>query len=101
MKTKDVVVVRIYVTESSHLLKQIITYLKKETQIQGFSVFRAIEGFGAIGEHSTSLLDLFFDLPLTIEFFDEKNRVEPVIEYLNKVIKPAHIIFWEAKANIR
>lgn len=99
MKTLDVVFVRIYITESSQLLNKIVRYLKTEANIRGVSVFRAIRGFGETGEHSASLLDLFLDLPLSIEFFDQKDKVQIALEHLSQTIKPEHIVFWNAKAN--
>lgn len=99
MKTIDIVVVRIYITESSHLLKKIVHYLKNEAKIRGLSVFRATSGFGETGDHAASLLDLSLDLPLVIEFFDSQNKVEPALDHLNEIIKHEHIIFWTAKAN--
>ena len=99
MKTVDVTFVRIYITESSHLLNTIVHYLKSEAKIRGISVFRAISGFGETGNHTTSLVDLSLDLPLSIEFFDSKEKIEPALEYLSGIIKHEHIVFWEAKAN--
>ena len=99
MKTLDVLVVRIYITESSKLLNKIIEYLKTEAKIIGVSVFRAIRGFGETGHHNSSLMDLSLNLPLVIEFFDQKDKVEIALDYLNTTIKPEHIIFWEAKVN--
>lgn len=99
MKTLDVLVVRIYITESSHMRDKIVDYLKTEAKIRGVSVFRAISGFGESGNHTASFLDVSLDLPLIIEFFDQKGRVEIALEYLNKTIKPEHIIFWNAQVN--
>jgi PII-like signaling protein len=99
MKTVDVIFVKIYITESSHMLNTIVNYLKNEAQIRGISVFRAISGFGDTGNHTTSLIDLSLDLPLSIEFFDSKDKVTPALEHLSGIIKHEHIIFWEAKAN--
>jgi len=99
MKTVDVIIVRIYITESSHLLNKVCNYLILEAKIRGVSVFRAISGFGESGGHSGSLLDLSLDLPLTIEFFDSKAKVDVALNYLITIIKPEHIVFWEAKAN--
>lgn len=99
MKTVDIIVVRIYITESSHLLNKIISYLKTEVKIRGVSVFRAISGFGETGNHTASLVDLSLDLPLVIEFFDSQNKIKPALEYLNTIIKHEHIVFWDAKAN--
>lgn len=98
MKTVDVVVVRIYITESSHLLNKIVSYLK-EVKIRGVSVFRAMSGFGETGNHTASLVDLSLDLPLAIEFFDNKDQVELALNHLSTTIKPEHIMFWEAKVN--
>lgn len=99
MKKLEVIVVRIYITESSHLLKKITNYLKTEAKIRGISVFRAISGFGETGNHTASLLDLSLNLPLVIEFFDQKEKIEIALEHLNQTVKPEHIIFWNAMAN--
>ena len=99
MKTVDVIFVKIYITESSHMLNTIVTYLKNEAKIRGISVFRAISGFGDTGNHTASLVDLSLDLPLSIEFFDSKEKIDPAIEHLSGIIKHEHIVFWEAKAN--
>lgn len=100
MKTNDVVMVRVYVTESANLLNKIIDYLQDEAKVGGVSVFRAISGFGDSGVHVASLVDLSLDLPLAIEFFDSKDKIEPVLNYLNKLIKAEHIVFWNAKTNV-
>ena len=99
MKTMDVIMVRVYVMESSKLLKDIIKYLKDEANIRGISVFRAISGFGESGDHAASLIDLSLDLPLAIEFFDTKEKIAPALEHLSKTIKHEHIVFWDAKVN--
>jgi len=101
MKTADVVMVRIYITESSHLLNKIVAYLKTEVKIRGISVFRAISGFGETGDHTASLIDLSLDLPLTIEFFDDdKDKIVKAFNYVGTIVKPEHIVSWNAKANI-
>lgn len=101
MKTIDVQVVRIYITEASHLLNKMITYLKKDIKIRGVTVFRAISGFSGDHDHSANLVDLSLSLPLTIEFFDDdKNKIEQALNYLSTLMKAEHIVFWDAKANI-
>lgn len=99
MKFITVTMVRIYITESSKLLVPVLTYLQKEAAIRGVSVFRAIRGIGETGEHSASLMDFSLNLPLVIEFFDSDEKVDIALEYLNKIIKPEHIVCWEAQAN--
>jgi PII-like signaling protein len=99
MKTIDVTMVRVYIMESDHLLETIANHLKNTLKIRGLSVFRAISGYGETGSHSASWLDLSLNLPLIIEFFDNKVKVESALEYLSKLIKHEHIVFWEAKVN--
>lgn len=81
------------------MLNTIVSYLKNEAKIRGISVFRAISGFGDTSNHTASLIDLSLDLPLSIEFFDSKDKIEPALEHLSSIIKHEHIVFWEAKAN--
>ena len=42
---------------------------------------------------------LLMQVALIIEFFDSKNKIEPVLEYLNSIIRHEHIVFWDAQAN--
>ncbi|HTM63708.1 MAG TPA: DUF190 domain-containing protein [Gammaproteobacteria bacterium] len=101
MKTIDVVMVRVYITEGSKLLSKIIPYLKNEAKIRGVSVFRAIIGFGETSEHNASLIDMSLDLPITIEFFDDNHqKIDKALEYLSSLLKPEHIVMWNAKANV-
>ena len=88
MKTIDVRVVRIYITESSHLLKNIVAYLKHEAKIRGITVFRAISGFGESGDRTSTLMDLSLDLPLCIEFFDSPEKSDVAIQHLSEILKP-------------
>ena len=99
MKSVPVILARVYIMEGSKLLNKTLSYLKDEIKIRGVSVFRAIEGFGDSGLHSSSLLDLSLNLPLIIEFFDEAEKVDAALKHLNEYIKPEHVVFWEAKAN--
>lgn len=99
INTSNVMVVRIYITESSQQLNDIVTYLKKEAKIRGVTVFRAISGFGTTGTHSSSWLDLSLDLPLVIEFFDQEDKIQIALAHLNQTIKHEHMLFWHAQEN--
>lgn len=99
MKFITVTMVRVYITESSRLLPPILNYLTKKAAIRGVSVFRAIRGIGESGEHTTDLIDFSLNLPLIVEFFDEPDKIDVAVEYLNTIIKPEHIVCWEAQAN--
>src|SRR5436190_2141871 len=87
MKLIDILIVRIYISESSHLLDKLTHYLNQEIKIRGISVFRAISGFGKSGEHTSALVDLSLDLPLIIEFFDDdKSKIEAAVDHINSIV---------------
>ncbi len=93
----QVIVVRIYLTEGQARLAQLIAYLHDECKVRGVTVFRGICGFGRSGHiHSASLLDLSLDLPLVIEFFDDPERVRPILERLRGEIAAGHMLHWDA-----
>lgn len=99
MKLIAVTFVRVYITESSKLLKPILEFLHFEAKVRGVSVFRAVSGYGSTGEHNIGLVDLSLNLPLAIEFFDEGDKVMKAIEHITTLVKPEHVVFWQAQAN--
>ena len=101
MKTTDVTMVRVYCTESDGKLDQILALLHDKAKMAGVTVNRAMSGFGPSGEwHGSDWLDMSLDLPLTIEFFDRSDKVETVLEQLNQIVEPGHLVCWAAKANL-
>ncbi len=93
----NVTVARIYVTEGKHVYEKIFQRLHDEHKVNGVTVFRGISGFGRSGEtHSSVLLDVSFDLPVVIEFFDEDDKVQSVINSLKDTIPKCHIITFDA-----
>jgi PII-like signaling protein len=100
MNSTDVTMVRIYLTEGEHILQKLLELLHDEEKVQGVTAFRGIAGFGKSGKmHSSTLLDVSLDLPLVLEFFDQPAKVERVLEHLNTIIEPGHIVNWPAKVN--
>lgn len=100
MKHHSVTMVRIYLTEGEHLMKQLLSRLHDEEKVRGVTVFRGISGFGKSGKmHSSDLIDLGLDLPLVIEFFDEPEKVRRILSHLNDVLQPGHVISWPAQVN--
>ena len=94
----DVTVVRIYLTEGKVHMEQMLKRLHDVEKVRGVTVFRGISGFGKSGHvHSSILLDMSFDLPLVIEFFDEPARAAQVLEHLCAVIEPGHMLCWPAQ----
>ena len=93
-----VTVARIYVTESEQVYKKVFQLLHDEHKVNGVTVFRGISGFGASGEtHSSTLLDVSFDLPVVIEFFDEDKKVQSAIQSVKDIDPKCHILTFDAK----
>lgn len=100
MKQDDVTMVRLYLTEGKHQLESLMTLLHDKEKVRGVTAFRGISGFGQSGSiHSSMLLDLSLDMPLILEFFDEPAKVQRVLEHLNSIFKPGHIVSWPAVMN--
>ena len=100
MKTSQVTMVRIYLTEGRHQLQQLMKLLHDEEKVCGVTAFRGIAGFGKSGKmHSSTLLDMSLDLPLVLEFFDRPEKVATVLEHLNTMLQPGHVVSWPAHVN--
>lgn len=97
MNTKAVRVARIYLTEADHQVNDIMRYLHDSNKISGATAYRALEGFGVSGVmHQASLIDLSFNLPISIEFFDESSNVLSLIDELKQKFNLSQIISWLA-----
>ncbi|MCH9689844.1 MAG: DUF190 domain-containing protein [Gammaproteobacteria bacterium] len=99
LETTDITIARVYLTEGTETLDNVLDYLRDSAKLPGFSVFRAIRGLGDSGEHTASLIDVSLHLPLIIEFFDEEKIIHQIIDDLTQYVKPKHMVFWSAKAN--
>lgn len=98
MKYRDVLTVRVYLTEGQHLLDRLMHRLHDEEKVRGVTVFRGIAGFGSSGKiHESTIVDLALDLPLVVEFFDVPERVEAVVARLGEIVEPGHVIVWPAR----
>jgi hypothetical protein len=98
MKSIEVTMVRIYLTEAEAKLNLLLKRLHDWEKVRGVTIFRGISGFGPSGViHTASLLDLSLDLPVVVEFFDEPAKVDTILEHLNTMVDPGHIIHWRAQ----
>ena len=101
MRTSEISIMRIYVTEGEGKLKEILDYLHDIEVVRGVTVFRGIAGFGPSGEvHVSNLTDLSLDLPLVIELFDEPGKIQRLMKNLSKIVKPGHMLSWSGKMNL-
>ena len=94
MKVK---VARIYVTEGKHSHEKIFEKLHDEHNVMGVTVYRGISGFGQSGQtHSSSLLDVSFDLPVIIEFFDTPEKVSIALDSIKDLIETGRVLTFDA-----
>ena len=101
MNTSEVTMVRIYLTEGEGQLKNLIKRLHDWEKLRGLTVFRGISGYGDSGViHGTKLVDLSLNLPVVVEFFDAPEKIEQVLEHLSDIIKPGHMVTWNANINL-
>jgi len=101
MTSKAVTMVRIYLTEGDGQLKELMTLLHDWEKLKGATVFRGISGFGDTGKVlGSDILDLSLNLPVVVEFFDSPEKVEKIIDDLNRLIRPEHIVSWPANTNV-
>ncbi|MCK5002904.1 MAG: DUF190 domain-containing protein [Gammaproteobacteria bacterium] len=88
-----ITIARIYVTEGQHVHEKIFERLHDEHKVKGVTMFRGVAGFGESGEtHSSSLLDMSFDMPIVVEFFDEDARVREALELLADLTSSCRVI---------
>lgn len=101
MRTGEVSVLRIYITEGEKQLNELLGFLKSIEEVRGITVYRGTYGFGPSGKlHISSLSDLSLDLPLVIELFDEPGKVQRVMKHLCEKVKPGHMLNWSARINV-
>jgi PII-like signaling protein len=96
----EVSVVRVYLTEGETQLKTLIKRLRDWEKLRGVTIFRGISGFGSSGViHGADLVDLSLNLPMVVEFFDTPDKIDQIWEHLNQIIKPGHMVRWNAQVN--
>lgn len=99
--TTEVTIVRIYLAEGEGQLKNLIKRLHDWEKLRGLTVFRGISGYGDSGViHGMELVDLSLNLPVVVEFFDDPQKIEKVLSHIGDLIKPGHILTWNANVNV-
>ena len=101
MNMREVTIVRIYLAEGEKQLKILMKRLRDWEKLRGLTVFRGISGYGEDGViHGADLVDLSLNLPIVIEFFDDEEKINNILEHLSDQIKPGHMLKWSATTNI-
>ena len=99
-KTSEITMVRIYLTEGEAQLKTLVKRLRDWEKLRGLTVFRGITGYGESGViHGADFMDLSLHLPVVVEFFDDKDKISDIWDQLQEIIKPGHMVRWNAEIN--
>jgi PII-like signaling protein len=98
MIERDVLMIRVYLSEHEGKLPKVLSLLHDDLKVRGLTVFRAMTGYGNSGRwHTASLVDLSLDLPMVVEFFDEPDLARAALERLAALCKPGHVVEWPAR----
>ncbi|WP_434131738.1 DUF190 domain-containing protein [Methylocaldum sp. GT1BB] len=102
MAHQQVTIARIYLREGEHILSKLMKFLHEEERVAGVTVLRGMTGFSRNGKIRTaSLVDLSLDLPLVVEFYDEPDRVETVIQELLRRMDLSHVVTWSGVRHMK
>ncbi|MFE9922741.1 DUF190 domain-containing protein [Streptomyces sp. NPDC005774] len=75
-----------------------IVHRAHKASLAGASVFRGLEGFGASSLiHTSRLLSLSEDLPVTIVIVDTEDRVRDFLPQLNELVESGLVILDECE----
>ena len=100
MKMHEVTIVRIYLSEGETQLKNLMKRLRDWEKLRGLTVFRGVSGFGESGIiHGSDIVDLSLNMPIVVEFFDEDEKIDRIIEHIGDQIKTGHMLKWSAQIN--
>ena len=95
MTTKAMSMVRIFLSEETAHLENLLTLLHDVEKVSGVTVYRGIGGYGESGDvHTTNIVGLSLNLPIVVEFFDQTEKVKSIIHHLSTNVKPGHIVSW-------
>ncbi|WP_316900887.1 DUF190 domain-containing protein [Pseudodesulfovibrio indicus] len=84
--------IRIYIGEDDKLdgqsLAEAVVREARSMGLAGATVFRGLMGFGANSLiHTSKILRLSEDLPVVVEIIDHPDRLEPLLEKLDAMLK--------------
>lgn len=98
MNMVTVKMVRIYLTEEEGRIDVLLKRLHDWEKVRGVTVYRGITGFGRSGMvHTTKIWDMSLNLPIVVEFFDEPDKIDTILEHLTGFIESEHIVTWTAE----
>lgn len=105
----EATLLRIFLSEADRLrgrpLFESIIHSARDLGLQGATVLRGVEGFGATGKiHAARLLRLSEELPLVLEIVDTEERLAPLVEQVEEMFETSRsggLITFEKVRTIR
>jgi len=97
--------IAIYIGDSDHWhgkpLAAALVELAKKEGMAGATVTHGVMGFGARSRiHTTHILRLSEDLPVTITIVDKPERVESFLPKLDEMIQEGMVMTWDVQVEI-
>lgn len=87
MTTTDVVMVRVYLAAGRGHPESLLKRLREWGGIRGATVFEGVRGFGD-GKDTK--------VPVVVEFFEEPDKAEEVLAFLDTLEHGGHVVHWNA-----
>ena len=99
---EEAVVLRIYIGESERWkhqsLSEALVLKAREMHLAGATVFRGMIGFGKSSVlHTSKILRLSFDLPVTIEMVDSEEKVHQFLPAIEEMISGGLVTLQKVK----
>ena len=96
MNFRSVRMVRVFLSQRDHKVEELLSALHDRWNVHGVTVYQGVAGFGGSRKiHTARILDVSYDLPVTVEFYDSPERIDQVLSELEG-IKPGHVVSWLA-----
>ena len=96
MNFRNVRIVRVFLSQHGGEVERLLKQLHDRWKVHGVTVYQGVAGFGDSGKmHTARILDVSYDLPVTVEFYDSPERIDQVLAELEGV-EPGHVVSWLA-----
>lgn len=91
MEKREVLMVRVYLTEGRAKLDVLMKHLFQSGQLRGMTVLEATSGVGTTPFHEDSYQSIE-GKPVILEFFDRPEKAKALLERIRELVAPRHVI---------
>lgn len=98
MNTSQVTIVRVYFRRGDRQADALVKRLRDWEKVRGVSVFQGALGFGEARSEGASEKE--FDEPTVIEFFDDPEKIDTLLEHIADSVEPRHMVWWPATVHV-